>query len=82
MLAGIKLLDSTYYKHFKKFLGNQPVIQPLKLEKKLELFNIKNLHSGESYDNILKIFFILQNYPDVSLFIPDQPRFLLPIAYN
>jgi len=78
MLAGIKLLDSTYYKHFKKFLGNQPVIQPLKLEKKLELFNIKNLHSGESYDNILKIFFILQNYPDVSLFIQTNPAFCCP----
>ena len=78
MLAGIKLLDNTYYKHFKKFLGNQPVIQPLKLEKKLELFNIKNLHSGESYDNILKIFFILQNYPDVSLFIQTNPAFCCP----
>jgi predicted CoA-substrate-specific enzyme activase len=78
MLAGIKLLDNTYYKHFKKFIGNQPIIQPLKLEKKLELFNIKNFHSGESYDNILKIFFILQNYPDVSLFIQTNPAFCCP----
>jgi len=78
MLAGIKLLDNTYYKHFKKFLGNQPVIQPLKLEKKLEFFNIKTLQSGESYDNILKIFFILNNHPDVSLFIQTNPSFCCP----
>jgi predicted nucleotide-binding protein (sugar kinase/HSP70/actin superfamily) len=78
MLAGIKLLDNTYYKHFKKFLGNQPVIRTAKLEKKLELFNIKDLHSGESYDNILKIFFILDNHPDVSLFIQTNPAFCCP----
>ncbi len=75
MLAGINLIDKTYYKHFKKYLGNQPAIQPLKLEKKLELFNIKNLHGGESYDNILKIFFLLDNYPDISLFIQTNPAF-------
>lgn len=78
MLAGIKLLDKTYYKHFRKFLGNPPVIRTTRLEKKLELFNIKNLHSGESYDNILKIFFILDNYPDVSLFIQTNPAFCCP----
>jgi len=78
MLAGIKLLDNTYYRHFKKFLGNQPSIQPLKLEKKLDQFNIKNLHGGESYDNILKIFHILDNYPDVSLFVQTNPAFCCP----
>jgi len=78
MLTGIKLLDKTYYKHFRKFLGNPPVIRTTKLEKKLELFNIKNLHSGESYDNILKIFFILDNYPDVSLFLQTNPAFCCP----
>lgn len=78
MLSGIKLLDNTYYKHFKKFLGNAPVIRTSKLEKKTELFKIKNLHSGESYDNILKIFFILDNHPDVSLFVQTNPAFCCP----
>ncbi len=78
MLAAIQLLDKKYYRHFKKFLGNQAPIHPLKLEKKLELFNIKNLHSGESYDNILKIFYILENQPDVSLFVQTNPAFCCP----
>ncbi len=78
MLAGIKLVDKNFYKHFKKFLGNQTPIHPLKLEKKLELFNIKNLQSGESYDNILKIFYILENYQDVSLFVQTNPAFCCP----
>ena len=78
MLAAIQLMDNKYYKHFKKFFSKQAPIHPLKLEKKLELFNIKNLHSGESYDNILKIFFILENHPDVSLFVQTNPAFCCP----
>jgi predicted CoA-substrate-specific enzyme activase len=78
MLAAIQLLDNKYYKHFKKFLGNQTPIHPLKLEKKLKLFNIKKLHSGESYDNILKIFYILEKHPDVSLFVQTNPAFCCP----
>lgn len=78
MLAAIQLMDNKYYKHFKKFFGKQAPIHPLKLEKKLELFNIKNLHSGESYDNILKIFYILENHPDVSLFVQTNPAFCCP----
>ena len=78
MLAAIQLLDNKYYKHFKRFFGKQAPIHPLKLEKKLEFFNIKNLHSGESYDNILKIFYILENQPDVSLFVQTNPAFCCP----
>lgn len=78
MLAGIKLVDNNYYKHFKKLLGDQAPIHPLKLENQLELFNIKKLHSGESYDNILKIFYILENHPDVALFVQTNPAFCCP----
>jgi len=60
MLAAIQLLDKKYYRHFKKFLGNQAPIHPLKLEKKLELFNI------------------LENQPDVSLFVQTNPAFCCP----
>ncbi len=78
MLTGIQLLDKTYYKHFRKFLGDLPAIHASKYEKKLELFNIKTLHSGESYENILKIFFLLDNFPDISLFIQTNPAFCCP----
>ena len=48
MLAGITLLDKKYYKHFKKYLGREPEIRPARLERMLDHFNIKSLHSGES----------------------------------
>jgi predicted nucleotide-binding protein (sugar kinase/HSP70/actin superfamily) len=78
MLSVIKLFEDRYYKHFRKYLGNKPVINPLRLEKHLAKFNISPLHSGESYDNILKIFYILENYPDISLFVQTNPAFCCP----
>ena len=57
---------------------NRPVINPLKLEKHLARFSIDPYHSGESYENILKIFYILENYPDISLFIQTNPAFCCP----
>jgi len=78
MLAGIALLDKKYYKHFRRYLGREPEIRPAKLEKMLDRFNIKCLHSGESYDNLLKIFYLLEQYPDLSLFVQTNPAFCCP----
>lgn len=74
-----KLFDEKYYnKHFKKYFGKQAVINPKMLEKHLNDFNINLMHSGESYENILKIFYILENYPDVSLFVQTNPAYCCP----
>jgi predicted nucleotide-binding protein (sugar kinase/HSP70/actin superfamily) len=71
----LKFMDDRYYKSFSKYLGPAPVIKPLDLEKHLDKFNIHLLHSGESYDNILKIFYIIENYPEVSLFVQTNPSY-------
>ncbi|MEI7980388.1 MAG: acyl-CoA dehydratase activase [Bacteroidota bacterium] len=78
MLSGIKLFEDRYYKKFSKFLGKKPVVNPLRLEKHLPEFNISPYHSGESYENILKIFYIMENYPDISLFVQTNPAFCCP----
>jgi len=78
MISSIKFFEDKYYKQFKKFLGDKPVVNPLKLEKNLKKFNITPYHSGESYENILKIFYILENYPDISLFVQTNPAFCCP----
>jgi predicted nucleotide-binding protein (sugar kinase/HSP70/actin superfamily) len=74
----LKFMDDRHYKPFERFLGEAPVIRPKRLEKHLEKFNIDLLHSGESYDNILKIFYIMENYPEVSLFIQTNPSYCCP----
>lgn len=78
LLNVLKLVDEKYYRYFRGFLGERPVIEPKKLEKNLSLFNINPYHSGESYDNILKIFYIIENHPDISLFVQTNPAFCCP----
>ena len=78
MLSSINLFEEKYYKLFRKYLGSKPVVDPLRLEKNLSKFNITPYHSGESYENILKIFYILENYPDISLYVQTNPAFCCP----
>jgi len=78
LLNILKFMDERHYKPFARYLGPAPVIRPRDLEKYLPLFNIHPLHSGESYDNILKIFYIMENYPEVSLFIQTNPSYCCP----
>ena len=44
-------------------------------EQILNHFDMKIEHSGESMDNILKVWYIKQHYPDISLFIQTSPGF-------
>ena len=78
MMSAIRILEDRYYQPFKKHLGEKPVVNPLQLEKHLDKFKISRYHSGESYENILKIFYILENYPDISLFVQTNPAFCCP----
>jgi predicted CoA-substrate-specific enzyme activase len=74
----LKLFEDKYYRYFEKFLGPQKIINSKKLEKYLDRFNINPYHSGESYENILKIFYFMENYPDISLFVQANPAFCCP----
>ncbi len=78
LLNVVKFMDERYYKPFFRHLGPPPVIKPKELEKELKQFNIDLLHGGESYDNILKIFYLKENYPDISLFVQTNPSFCCP----
>jgi predicted nucleotide-binding protein (sugar kinase/HSP70/actin superfamily) len=74
----LNLLEDKYYRYFEKYLGPPKSINPKKLEKYLTRFNINPYHSGESYENILKIFYFIENYPDISLFVQANPAFCCP----
>ena len=49
-----------------------------RIEERLRVFNLRLEHSGESYDNILKIFHILEEHPEVALFVQTNPSFCCP----
>jgi predicted CoA-substrate-specific enzyme activase len=74
----LKLFEDKYYRYFEKYLGPRKIINPKNLEKYLSRFNINLYHSGESYENILKIFYFVENYQDISLFVQANPAFCCP----
>ncbi len=78
MLALLDKLDMKYYRHLESIVGIKEKISPESLEKYLDTFNVKPYQSGESYDNLLKIFHILEYHPDLSLFIQTNPAFCCP----
>ncbi len=78
MLSGMKFIEKRYYKYFEPLLGKMTEINSKKYEEYLGQFNISLFHSGESYDNILKIFHIIDKYPDTSLFVQTNPAFCCP----
>ena len=79
LTLGLNLIHDRFYRHFEPFLGKQPpALSPLRNEKNLEKFGIDRYHSGESYDNLLKIFYIASRYPETSLFVQTNPAFCCP----
>ena len=78
LLNVVKYMDERYYKPFSKHLGPSPIIKAKNLEKHLKQFNIDLFHGGESYDNLLKIFYLKENYPELSLFVQTNPSYCCP----
>jgi hypothetical protein len=36
------------------------------------------MHTGESMENILKVFYLVKKYPDLSLFVQTNPSYCCP----
>jgi predicted CoA-substrate-specific enzyme activase len=78
IISVLKIFEDKYYRYFEKIIGPRKAINPKKLERYLTRFNINPYNSGESYENILKIFYFLENYPGISLFVQANPAFCCP----
>jgi len=78
ILASLKWIENRYYQPFIKYLGAPNEIDSRELEKHITRFNINPYLGGEAYDNILKIFYIMDRYPDTALFVQTNPSFCCP----
>ena len=78
LLSMMDILDRKYYKQVECIVGIKEKINAESLEKHLDAFNVKPYQSGESYDNLLKIFHILEYHPRLSLFVQTNPAFCCP----
>ena len=74
----VPILEKKYYAYFNMII-NEPLHKPLtSTENILSKFNIKDLHVGESVETILKIFTLINNYPDIALFVQTSPALCCP----
>ncbi len=78
LLSMLDVLDRKYYRHMESIIGMKEKISAESLEKHLDEFNVTPYQSGESYENLLKIFHILKYHPDLSLFVQANPAFCCP----
>jgi predicted CoA-substrate-specific enzyme activase len=78
LLAAMVHREKTYFRHFKKILKEPEPVYDMAPEKILAQFNMIRENTGESMDNILKIYYICRHHPDVALFVQTSPAFCCP----
>jgi hypothetical protein len=71
-------LERTYYAYFNRILKEPPRAYDESPQEILSRYNLRIEHTGESMENILKVFYIKRHYPDVSLFVQTSPAFCCP----
>ncbi|MCU0848894.1 MAG: acyl-CoA dehydratase activase [Spirochaetes bacterium] len=78
ILAAINLVDRKYYRYFEDILGEPYPVYTTSADDIKSMFNLTIQNSGESVDNLIKIFCLLDIYPDISLFVQTSPAFCCP----
>ncbi len=78
LLAAAELVEKKYYSYFIDFFAPTDLPRGEEVEKKLSRFNLTTGHDGESMENILKIFHILEQNRDVALFVQTSPSYCCP----
>ncbi len=78
LLALVSFLDKKYYRYFEKILKEPYPEYDVQAEQVLGRFNVKLQNAGESLENLIKVFALLDHYPDISLFVQASPAFCCP----
>ncbi len=74
----ILLLERKYQKYFNRLLGEETYSEIESPADVLGRLNVRPEHTGESMDNILKLYSLSVHYPDISLFVQTNPAFCCP----
>jgi len=78
LLYLVEFIDGKYYSPFINYIGKSASGKNKDIEKKLAMFNIFLEQEGETKDNLLKVFYLMEKYPDLSLFVHTSPAFFCP----
>jgi predicted CoA-substrate-specific enzyme activase len=78
LLAELNRRDKKYYKIFNRLLQEEDAHYDEKPERILAAYNLRIEHTGESMENILKIFYLKKYHPHIALFVQTSPAFCCP----
>jgi len=78
LVATISQLEKVYAKYFRRILREPEPEYNESAEKILSCYNIRIENTGESMDNIMKIYYLTKLHPDISLFVQVSPAFCCP----
>jgi predicted nucleotide-binding protein (sugar kinase/HSP70/actin superfamily) len=74
----LHILDRKYYRFFNRVISAPRPGNGSDPESILSSFGLKIHHTGESMENILKIFHLLEHHPDLALFVQTNPSYCCP----
>ena len=78
LLIGLVHLEKTYFRYFNRILNEAEPAYDAPTEKILAPYRMIAEQTGESMDNILKIYYLSRHHPDLSLFIQTSPALCCP----
>jgi predicted CoA-substrate-specific enzyme activase len=65
-------------RHFDRVLGQEQAVEEVDASSIMREFGIRSEHAGESFDNLLKVFYLTKAHPDLALFVQASPAFCCP----
>jgi predicted nucleotide-binding protein (sugar kinase/HSP70/actin superfamily) len=78
LLALVNILDRKYYRCFERIIKEPYPVYDVRAEEILGRFNVKLQNAGESLENLIKVFTLIDHYPDIALFVQASPAFCCP----
>jgi predicted CoA-substrate-specific enzyme activase len=78
LIATVTRLEKTYYKYFQRILKEPEPVYDESSQQIFDKYNIRIENTGESMENILKIYYLKKYRPDIALFVQTSPAFCCP----
>lgn len=74
----IPLVEDKYKKYIHKYNGEAKILSSDEVNEWLHKFGMNIMHRGESVENLLKIYVLIKQHPDLDLFIQTNPSYCCP----
>jgi len=78
LLMGLAYLEKTYFRYFNRILNEPEPVYDTPAAEILSPYRMIAEQTGESMDNILKIYHLTRHHPDLSLFVQTSPALCCP----